>query len=129
IGDVLEDEGKALEDELGASHVRFIAHDVTSQDAWHDALALATGTFGGLDILVNNAGVLGFGGLDETNLDECRRIIDVNLVAQWLGTKLASTVMNPGGSIVNISSINGIVGGNRLTAYTSSKFGVTGLTK
>ena len=128
FGDLLEDEGRLLEKELGEG-CRFTPHDATSEDGWAAIVDLAMATFGRLDILVNNAGILGFGALDSMTLDDFRRIIDVNLVSQWLGLKYASAVMGEGGSIVNISSLNGLVGGMNLTAYAASKFGVRGLTK
>lgn len=128
FGDVLEDEGRLLEKELG-EHCRFLAHDATSEDGWSEIVDFAMATFGRVDILVNNAGILGFGALDSMTLEEFRRVIDVNLVSQWLGMKHASPVMGEGGSIVNISSLNGLVGGRNLTAYSASKFGVTGMTK
>ncbi|QIX26517.1 glucose 1-dehydrogenase [Nocardioides sp. JQ2195] len=127
FGDVLEDEGRALEKELG-DDCRFLPHDATSEEGWVAIVDLAVSTFGRLDILVNNAGILGFGSMEEMTSDAFRKIIDVNLVSQWLGMKYASSAMK-GGSIVNISSLNGVVGGMNLTAYTASKFGVTGLTK
>lgn len=128
FGDVLEDEGRALEKELG-DDCRFEPHDVTSTEAWERIVGLTVETFGGLDILVNNAGILGFGSLAETAPEAFRRVIEVNLVSQWLGMKYASAVMEQGGSIVNVSSINGLVGGMNLTSYSASKFGIVGLTK
>lgn len=128
FGDVLEDEGRLLEKELGRD-CRFLPHDATSEEGWSAIVDLAVTTFGKVDILVNNAGILGFGALDSMPLADFRRIIDVNLVSQWLGLKYVSAVMTRGGSIVNISSVNGLVGGMNLTGYTASKFGVTGLTK
>lgn len=128
FGDVLEGEGRALEQELG-ENARFLTHDVTSDEAWTAVIDAAVSTFGGLDVLVNNAGILGFGAMETTTLEDYRKIIDVNLVSQWLGMKHASAAMSNGGSIVNISSINGIAGGMNLTGYSSSKFGIVGLTK
>ncbi|GIH68074.1 SDR family oxidoreductase [Sphaerimonospora thailandensis] len=128
FGDILEDEGRALEKELGDG-CRFVPHDATSVEGWEAVVGVATTTFGGLHVLVNNAGILGFGSLEEMTVEDYRRILDVNLVSQWLGLKYGSAAMSEGGSIVNISSVNGIVGGDRLTGYSSSKFGVTGLTK
>lgn len=128
IGDVLVEEGRALEQDLGES-CRFLTHDVTSEADWDAAIRLAQDAFGGLDVLVNNAGVMRFGGLDEMSIDGFRQIFDINLLGQWIGMKKAAAVMQSGASIVNISSINGLVGGTRLTAYTAAKFGVTGLTQ
>ncbi len=128
FGDLLEEEGRLLEQELGEG-CRFLPHDATSEHGWVAIVDLAMTTFGRVDILVNNAGILGFGAMQEMSLADFRRIIDVNLVSQWLGLKYASAVMGAGGSIVNISSLNGLVGGMNLTGYSASKFGVTGLTK
>lgn len=128
FGDLLEEEGRALEKELG-DDCRFEPHDVTSTEAWERIIGSAVETFGRLDILVNNAGMLGFGTLDELTVDDFRRILEVNLVSQWLGIKHVSAVMSQGGSIVNISSVNGLVGAMNLTGYCSSKSGIVGLTK
>ena len=128
VGDVLEEEGRGREKELG-ENCRFLVHDVTSEVDWQQAVRLTLDTFGALDVLVNNAGVLGFGSLEEMSLEQFRRILDINLVSQWIGLKHASAVMGEGSAIVNVSSLNGVVGGDNLTAYSSSKFGVTGLTK
>lgn len=128
FGDVLETEGRQLAAELG-DDCRFLPHDVTSDSGWGEIVDLAQDVFGGVDILVNNAGILAFGSIGSTSVEEFRRVIDVNLISQWLGIKHVSAVMRRGGSIVNISSLNGLTGGMNLTGYTASKFGVTGLTK
>lgn len=128
FGDVLEDAGKLLEDELG-QNCRFIPHDVTSAQAWSALVEGTLSTFGQWDVLVNNAGILSISSLEDMTVTEFREILDVNLVSQWLGIKHAATAMNEGGSIVNISSVNGLVGGARLTGYSASKFGVRGLTR
>jgi 3alpha(or 20beta)-hydroxysteroid dehydrogenase len=128
FGDVLEDEGRALEKELGDS-CRFEPHDVTSAEGWERQVSLALDAFGRLDVLVNNAGILGFGSLEALAPEDFRRVLEVNLVSQWLGLKYASAVMGQGSSIVNISSINGLVGGMNLTSYSASKFAIVGLTK
>jgi 3alpha(or 20beta)-hydroxysteroid dehydrogenase len=128
FGDVLEDEGRALADKLG-DDCRFVPHDVTDEAAWAAIVDHTTSTFGRLDILVNNAGILGFQPVAEMTVEEFRRFLEVNLVSQWLGIKHAGQAMSEGGSIVNISSVNGMVGSAGMTAYSASKFGVRGLTK
>lgn len=128
VGDVLEDEGRRLAADLGDG-CRFLPHDVSSDEGWAEIVDLAVSTFDGVDVLVNNAGILGMGSLASMSVEQFRRIIDVNLVSQWLGIKHVSAVMGRGGTIVNISSLNGLIGGRDVTAYTASKFGVTGLTK
>jgi 3alpha(or 20beta)-hydroxysteroid dehydrogenase len=126
FGDVLDAEGKAVADDTGALYVH---HDVTSEDAWADAVQTAVEEFGGLHVLVNNAGILRFGFIDDMPLEEFRRVLEVNLVSQWIGTKAAAPVMTSGGSIVNISSIEGFIGAAGMSAYSASKFGIRGLTK
>jgi 3alpha(or 20beta)-hydroxysteroid dehydrogenase len=128
FGDILEDEGRTLAKELG-DDCRFVPHDATAEAGWATILERTTSTFGGLDILVNNAGILTFQPVADMTVDDFRRILEVNLVSQWLGIKHAVQVMNEGGSIVNISSVNGLVGGAGLTGYSASKAGIRGLTK
>lgn len=128
FGDVREDDGSVLAKELGEG-CRFVSHDVTDEDMWDAAVSTAREAFGSLDILVNNAGILAFQPIAESTVEAFRRFLDVNLVSQWIGIKAAVPAMGDGGSIVNISSINGLVGGQGLTGYSASKFGVAGLTK
>ncbi len=128
FGDVLEEEGKALAEETGAVFVR---HDVTRPEEWANAVATATGTYGKLDVLVNNAGILRFRRIADMTLEEFERVLDVNLKGTWLGVKSVIEPMTAagGGSIVNISSIEGFIGAAGLSAYSSSKFGIRGVTK
>ena len=106
--------------------------DVTSEDAWAAAVDRAEAAFGRLDVLVNNAGIgIPPHPLLETTLEGHHRTIDVNLHGVWLGMRAAAPALRRagGGSIVNISSIDGIVGVSGMASYTASKFAVTGLTK
>ncbi len=130
ITDVLSDEGAALAAELGDA-TAFIQHDVTSLSAWQDVVAAAEAKFGRLDCLVNNAGVIAFKRLDDLTEADIRRIIDVNLIGTMFGCQAAIPALERagGGSIVNMSSADGISGANSLTAYCASKFGVRGFTK
>jgi 3alpha(or 20beta)-hydroxysteroid dehydrogenase len=130
IADVLTEAGEALAGELGTS-ARFVALDVTDEQNWTEAISATEEAFGPLSVLVNNAGILLFHQLVNTPLDEFRRVLDVNLVGTFLGIKAAvpSLERAGGGSIVNISSIGGIMGLPSVSAYVASKFGVTGLTK
>jgi 3alpha(or 20beta)-hydroxysteroid dehydrogenase len=130
IGDLLDDEGAALAGELGDRAV-FVHHDVTDPDAWATVVDRAVDTFGRVDGLVNNAGVLVFASIADMDLDGFRRVLDINLVGSWLGIKAVAPVLaaGDGGSIVNVSSVNGFVGDPGLSAYTASKFAVRGLTK
>ena len=130
ITDVLVAEGQALADELGAD-AAFIRHDVVSRAEWDAALAATEAKFGRLDILVNNAGVIVFKRLDDLTEADMRRIIDINLMGTMIGTQAAIPALERagGGSIINMSSADGIAGANSLTAYCASKFAVRGFTK
>jgi 3alpha(or 20beta)-hydroxysteroid dehydrogenase len=130
IGDVLDDIGKELAASLGdAALYRHL--DVSSEDDWKRVVGEAVDTFGGVDILVNNAGILRFMGLAETSLEDYLRIVNVNQVGTFLGMReVAKPMMAAGrGSIVNISSVEGLAGMPYLTAYTSTKFAIRGMTK
>jgi len=131
FGDVLDERGDAVAAALGPQSCRYVHHDVTSEADWSRAVALAAETFGTLDICVNNAGVLAFGSITDMPLAEFRRIIDVNAVGCWLGMKAAAGPMKAAGagSIVNISSIEGLTGAAECSAYAASKFAVRGMTK
>ena len=130
FGDMLDERGQAVAGKLGPGTCRYVHHDVTSEEDWTAAVGLAVETFGRLDICVNNAGVLAFGSIGEMPLAEFRRILDVNAVGCWLGMKSVVEPMKAagGGSIVNISSIEGLTGAAGCSAYTASKFAVRGMT-
>jgi 3alpha(or 20beta)-hydroxysteroid dehydrogenase len=131
LGDVLDDRGEYVAAGLGAEHCRYVHHDVTSEQDWAAAVAAAADAFGQLDVLVNNAGVLKFASIADMSLADFRRILEVNAVGCWLGMKAAIEPMTAagGGSIVNISSVEGFAGAAGLSAYSASKFAVRGMTK
>jgi 3alpha(or 20beta)-hydroxysteroid dehydrogenase len=131
FGDVLDDKGAYVAAKIGDQSCRYIHHDVTSEDDWAAAVALATDTFGALDVLVNNAGILRFAPIADMALTDFRRILEVNALGCWLGMKSVIKPMTKagGGSIVNISSIEGFTGAAGLSAYSASKFAVRGMTK
>lgn len=130
IADVLDGPGKALAEELGAA-ARFQHLDVTDENSWNAAVEDAAGTFHGIDILVNNAGVLLFRVLADTSKTDFQRILNINLVGTFLGTRIvgAHMIERGHGSIINISSVDGMKGANGLGAYAASKWGIRGLTR
>jgi len=131
LGDVLDDKGAYVAAQLGAERCRYVHHDVTSEADWATAVALATDAFGSLDVLVNNAGILAFASIADMPLADFRRVLEVNAVGCWLGMKAAIDPMTKagGGSIVNVSSIEGFTGAAGLSAYSASKFAIRGMTK
>lgn len=130
ITDVLDSEGAALATELGDAAC-YHHLDVAQRGEWDTAIAEVEAKWGRLDCLVNNAGVLVFKRLDDLSEAEIRRIIDINLIGTMFGAQAVIPALERagGGSIINMSSADGIVGANSLTAYCASKFGVRGFTK
>jgi len=131
LGDVRDDKGAAVAGGLGGRSCRYVHHDVTSEAQWAGAVAAAVDAFGRLDVLVNNAGVLKFARIADMPLADFRRVLEVNAVGCWLGMKAVIDPMTKagGGSIVNISSIEGFTGAEGLSAYSASKFAIRGMTK
>jgi 3alpha(or 20beta)-hydroxysteroid dehydrogenase len=131
IGDVLDDKGQFVADKLGADVCRYVHHDVTSAADWANAVSTTVDAFGKLDILVNNAGILRHATIADMTEEQFRRILDINVVGTWLGIKSVTDAMTAagGGSIVNVSSIEGLVGRSGLSAYSASKFAVRGITR
>ena len=114
-GDVLDHDGVYL--------------DVTSAESWAAAVALAVDRFGRVDVLVNNAGIRADGLVHEMAAADFQRILDVNLMGPLLGIQAVVPHMKQGGSIINVSSLNGLAAQGGSAAYTSSKFALRGLTK
>jgi 3alpha(or 20beta)-hydroxysteroid dehydrogenase len=131
FGDVLDEQGAYVAAKLGSDSCRYVHHDVTSEADWSAAVSLAAEAFGSLDVLVNNAGVLTFAPIADMPLADFRRVLEVNAVGCWLGMKAVIDPMTKagGGSIVNISSIEGFTGAAGLSAYSASKFAIRGMTK
>jgi len=128
VADVLGAEARDVADSLGEAATD-VTLDVASESSWAAAIDEAHTQFGGLDVLVNNAGVLHFAPIASTSLEDYRRVIDVNQVGVFLGMRAAAERVRDGGSIVNVSSIDGLVGMPGLVAYCASKFAVRGMTK
>ena len=122
IGDVLEAEGRAVAQSLGAA-AQFVKLDVTSEASWASAVEETRARFGGLNVLVNNAGLLHRAALEETSVDAFERLFRVNQLGPFLGIKAVTPALKAagGGSIVNISSIDGLMAHNNLVAYVATK--------
>jgi NAD(P)-dependent dehydrogenase (short-subunit alcohol dehydrogenase family) len=123
----------ALADSLGGWA---LAQDVTSEADWDTVMAFARDTAGGLDILVNNAGLFLMKALSETTLEDWKRIQAVNVEGVFLGAKHAAPLLaeraskwRGGASIINLSSVAGLVGSAGTSAYNASKGAVRLLTK
>jgi len=131
FGDVLDDKGAYVAAKLGDESCRYLHHDVTSEADWDAAITLALEAFGSLDVLVNNAGILTFAPIADMPLADFRRVLEVNAVGCWLGMKAVIGPMKAagGGSIINISSVEGFTGAAGLSAYSASKFAIRGMTK
>lgn len=130
IGDILDAEGAALAEELGAS-ARYVHLDVTSAEDWKTAVDTALEAFGKLNVLVNNAGIVQLAPLKTLDVERWQKVLDVNLTGPLLGTKavIDPMVAAGGGSIINVSSIEGMRGAAWVHSYVASKWGLRGLTK
>lgn len=128
LTDINADKGEALAKELG-DNALFIKHDVTNEDDWTQVVKRTEDKFGQIDVLVNNAGITTHKSILDTSVESYRKILEINQVSVFLGTKavIPSMIEGKQGSIINISSINGLVGG--AIGYTDSKFAVRGMTK
>lgn len=130
IGDVLDDLGKTVADELGDAVV-YSHLDVTSPDDWAAAVAQATATFGGVDILVNNAAIYRKQLLEHETVADLDKVLAVNLRGPFLGIQAVLPAMRArgGGSIVNVSSLAGTTSYPWHGAYSMSKWALRGLTR
>ena len=128
LTDVLDEDGERTADAIGADYLH---HDVTSEAEWAAAVARTVELHGGIDVLINNAGIYAQTTLVGSELDEYRRVIEVNQIGVYLGMREVAPVMieRGGGSIINISSVGGMRGGGGGFAYTASKWAVRGMTK
>jgi len=132
VADVQYDKARVLVGEIGVSSAMVAPLDVTDPEQWDRAVRAAVQAFGRLDVLVNNAGIaVPPTLLDDVSLEDHRRILAVNLDGVMLGMRAVVGAMKGagGGSIVNIASIDGLVGVAGMASYAASKFGVTGLTR
>tara|TARA_B100000427_G_scaffold73810_1_gene59845 strand:+ start:5073 stop:5870 length:798 start_codon:yes stop_codon:yes gene_type:complete len=137
ITDILEEEGNKTVENLSdkKGDISFISHDVTNEGSWNDAVSSCIKEFGGLNILINNAGIYSSSTVEETSIEEWKSMFTVNVEGVFLGTKAVldemkkSSLDNDSGSIINLSSIAGLVGSAGHGAYTASKGAVKLFTK
>src|SRR5215472_9466891 len=135
IGDVLDDQCRRTADEINekvGDRIAAALHlDVTRAADWRTAVDRCQQDFGGLDVLVNNAGILNVKGIEDTTEEEWDSIVNINQKGVWLGMKAAVPAMRRrgGGSIINISSIYGLIGSAGSAAYHGTKGAVRLLTK
>lgn len=137
ISDVLESVGHETVAEIRAAggQAEFVRLDTTQESQWETAVAATIDRLGGLDVVVNNAGIERLQFITETTVEDFRNMMDVNVTGVFLGCKHAVRAMRPGGaagkggSIVNLSSVAGLVGVTGLGSYCASKGAVRLLTK
>jgi 3alpha(or 20beta)-hydroxysteroid dehydrogenase len=130
IGDLLDEQGRQVAKEIG-ERALFHPLDVTSETSWRALVDVTLGEYGRIDALVNNAAVLLMAALVDTTLEEYERVVRVNQTGTFLGMKSVAPAMKQAGrgSIVNVSSIDGMSAKNGLTAYSASKWAVRGMTR
>jgi 3alpha(or 20beta)-hydroxysteroid dehydrogenase len=130
IADVEDSPGAALAADLG-DRVRFVHLDVTDESGWSRTVKSVVGDLGSLDVLVNNAGIANMAPIEKFTTAKWDAVIAVNLTGVFLGCRAVAPVMKAQGrgSIVNISSVDGLRGSPAVHAYTAAKFGVRGLSK
>src|SRR5215510_9318729 len=132
LGDVLDAQGQQVEADIRASGgaATYVHLEVTREADWREAVEMAVHSYGKLDVLVNNAGIVIRKGIEDTSEEDWERIMAVNAKGVFLGTKHAIPAMRRagGGSIVNISSISGLVAIGP-PAYIASKGAVRLFTK
>jgi 3alpha(or 20beta)-hydroxysteroid dehydrogenase len=132
IADIAKDLGEQTAAGMGA---RFVALDVTDDAAWEAAVAQTVDELGGLDVLVNNAGLEVTQLLVDTDPDDVRRLLEVNLIGTMLGIKHAFRAMRPGGpagaggAIINVSSVAATIAFPSIGAYSATKSGVDRLSR
>lgn len=128
LTDLNEEKGNALAAELGENAI-FVKQNVANEEDWKNVVAKAEETFGPVNVLVNNAGITMAKSITDTSVEDYRKIVEINQVSVFLGIKSVVSSMEKAGqgTIVNISSLNGLVGG--AVGYTDTKFAVRGITK
>jgi 3alpha(or 20beta)-hydroxysteroid dehydrogenase len=130
LADVCEDLGAGVAADLGPAAC-FARLDVTAEADWRTVVDETRRRFGRIDVLVNNAAVLHMASIADTTVDDFLRVVRVNQLGPFLGIRAVAEAMKAagGGSIVNVSSVDGLRGQNGVVAYASSKWAVRGITR
>ncbi|ASF08698.1 putative oxidoreductase [Nocardia brasiliensis NBRC 14402] len=133
VTDIAQDAAQALAARLAATGADVLAAglDVSAPENWSEVIELTRQRFGRLDVLVNIAGIVDWPGIEDTTQDSWERVIAVNQTGTWLGMKTAMPLLRASGngSIINTSSVLGLVGSGAAAAYQASKGAVRLLTK
>ncbi len=117
--------------ELGDGRAEALGHDVTTEERWQEVIVHALDAHGRIDVLLNNAGVFLAAPLTETLVEDFRRVIDINVTGVFLGMRSVTPAMieQSAGSVINLSSVAGLMGSPFLMAYAASKWAVRGMSK
>ncbi|MCW3018848.1 MAG: 3-alpha-hydroxysteroid dehydrogenase [Solirubrobacterales bacterium] len=131
LTDADEQGAQRLAQELGDGRADALGHDVTSEERWQEVVAHALDAHGRIDVLLNNAGVFLAAPLTDTLVEDFRRVIDVNVTGVFLGMRTVTPAMieQSAGSVINLSSVAGLMGSPFLMAYAASKWAVRGMSK
>lgn len=130
VADIREDAAAAVAAEIGEAALP-VTLDVGSEASWEKAVRGVREAFGPVTVLVNNAAILHMGSVEETTAADFERLVRVNQIGTFLGIRAVVPSMREagGGSIVNVSSVDGVAGKNGVVAYASTKWAVRGITK
>lgn len=130
LADVRDDQGAEAAATLGDA-AAYSPLDVTREDDWRRVVDATCERHGGVDVLVNNAGRLHMGAIEHTSAADARGVVDVNLLGPFLGMRAVAPRMRErgGGAIVNVGSVDGLLGMNGVAMYAASKWGLRGLAK
>ena len=130
VADILDEEAALVVVQIGDAAIS-LHLDVTREEGWAEAVEATVDAFGRLDVLVNNAGIATGSLLRDLTLEDYRAVTEVNQTGVFLGMRSVIPAMETagGGSIINISSIDGLIGMDQVLSYVASKFAVRGMTK
>ncbi len=130
VADIREDAAESVAREIGEAALP-VALDVGSEASWEAVVGRVRDAFGPVTVLVNNAARLHMGSVEETTAADFERLVRVNQIGPFLGIRAVAAGMREagGGSIVNVSSVDGLAGKNGVVAYASTKWALRGITR